>query len=210
MISAAVRTEGYKIATEDVRIIERQNGDSVELIVKVPERLHIGVVRQRRLEIAVTVPANTQLDLRSSDGSIRVFGTRAPASLSSGDGSIEVSDFEGPLQARTSDGSIRAAGRFDNLDLQTSDGSIQCEVRPGSRMANRWQVHSGDGSIRLRLPQEFAAELDAHASDGRVRSGMPVTISGKVSRNAIRGKLNSGGQLLEVSSGDGSISIDRW
>lgn len=207
-ITAYVSTEGYKIGPTDVRIVERQNGDAVELSVRIPSRMiTIGTYYVR---VAITVPLATQLELRSGDGRLTVRGTRAAARLDTNDGGIEVSDFEGPLFARSGDGRINVDGRFDNLQLETNDGSIDAEVRPGSRMTGRWYLRTGDGRIHLRLPENFAANLDAHSGDGRVTVDLPVTMSGSLQRNSMRGMINGGGQTLEVRTGDGSIHIGRY
>ena len=68
--------------------------------------------------------------------------------------------------------------------------------------------NSGDGSMELLLPADFAADLDAHAGDGAISLGMPVVVSGALSRSRIQGALNGGGPLLRLWSGDGSIQID--
>ncbi len=208
-ISARVTTQGYKLSPSDVRVTEYQNGDAVDLKVHIPSRGIITFGGSWSVHVEVSVPAKTQLDLRSGDGRIEVTGIHAPARLNSGDGRIEVRDFDGPLTAHTSDGRMNIEGRFDDLQLDTGDGSIEAEVRPGSKMTGRWLIHTGDGSVQLRIPKEFAADLDAHTGDGHITLDLPITMNGTKSENSIRGKLNGGGQTLELRTGDGSIHIGR-
>lgn len=207
-ISAHVTTDGYKIGATDVRVNERQSGDEVTISVRIPS-MHFSF-GNHSVRVEITVPANTQLDLRSGDGRLEVSGTRGAAKLSTGDGRITVRDFGGQLNAHSGDGRVEVEGRFDDLQLDTSDGSIDAEVRPGSKMSGRWYLHTGDGSVRLRLPEGFGAELDARSGDGRIDVSMPVTMNGSMSRNSVRGKINGGGQTLEVRTGDGSIHIGRF
>lgn len=207
-ISAHVWTEGYKLGPTDVRVIDRQSGDSVDLTVRIPSRTFS--VGHHYVRVEVSVPAATQLQLRSGDGRLTVRGTRAPAQLITSDGSIEVSDFEGPLSARSGDGRITVDGRFEDLQLETGDGSIEAEVRPGSKMAGRWFIRSGDGRVNLRLPDAFTADLDAHTGDGRVTVDFPVTLNGSLNENTVRGKLNGGGQMLQLRTSDGSIHVGRF
>lgn len=205
-ISARVSTEGYKISPAEVRIVERQNGDSVELIVRVPTR-SVVIFASLGVRIEVTAPANTHVDLRSGDGRISVSGIRAPARLHTGDGTIEVRNFAGPLNAHSGDGRIEVEGLFEDLQLDTSDGSIDAEVRAGSRMAGRWVVRTGDGMVRLRLPRDFNATLDAHTGDGRITVELPLSMNTAFKENDVRGKLNGGGNTLQIRSGDGSIRV---
>lgn len=207
-ISAHVITRDYKIGPNYVRIDEKQVGDRVEILVKIPR--HMGFfVGSRSVRIEINVPNKIQLELRSGDGSLRVSDVSGPAKLSTSDGSIEMFGYEGSLVAHTADGSVRIDGRFDNLDVGTSDGSIDCSVRPGSKMTDRWSLRTSDGSVRLRLPAEFAADLDAHTGDGHIRMSIPVTVEGMVGSNSVRGKINGGGQPLQIRTSDGSINIDR-
>jgi hypothetical protein len=208
-IAAHVYTEGYKIGPNDVRIDEKQIGNRVEIFVKIPSRIGI-FVKSHWVHIEINVPTNIDLELRSSDGSLHVFDTKGAAKLTTGDGSIEVTGYDGPFLAHTSDGSVHLDGRFDNLDVGTSDGSIDCSIRPGSKMTDRWSLRSSDGSIRLRLPPEFAADLDARTSDGHIYMSIPVMVSGAVGGNSVKGKLNGGGQPFLIRTGDGSIHIDKF
>jgi DUF4097 and DUF4098 domain-containing protein YvlB len=98
--------------------------------------------------------------------------------FSSGDGSIEADSIDGVFEAKTGDGHIRVSGRWDRLDLQTQDGSVEADARAGSKMSGSWRVSTGDGHVTLRLPENFAADLDAHTGDGKITVDFPVTMSG--------------------------------
>src|SRR6202451_818482 len=113
------------------------------------------------------------------------------------------------LNVRTGDGNLRIDGRFDALALKTSDGSIEAQVGSGSKLANTWNVHSGDGHITLRVPGDLNAMLDAHTGDGSITLDVPIQVSGSLSHSSVRGKLNAGGPTLAISSGDGSIHIEK-
>jgi hypothetical protein len=63
------------------------------------------------------------------------------------------------------------------------------EALAGSRMASEWELHTGDGSITVRLPRDFAADLDAVTGDGHIRIDLPFT-SAKFDERYVRGKLN--------------------
>src|SRR5262249_21320959 len=101
-------------------------------------------------------------------------------------------------------------GRFDSLNLKTNDGSIDVRALKGSRMSTSWNFRSGDGSITLRLPDNFQADLDAHAGDGGIDTNFSIVTSGKIGRSELRGKLNGGGSLLTARTGDGAIHIQKY
>jgi hypothetical protein len=209
-ISARVTSEGMSIGGSGVRITERQDSGRVELQVHIPNEwgFHFGMHRGVRVE--VQVPAQSTLDLRSGDGSITVNGVGGQAQVDTGDGHVTVQNFTGALRGHTGDGHMSIDGTFTNLDLRTGDGHIDLAVRPGSKMNGGWLIHTSDGRVDARLPQDLAAELYAHTGDGHIQLDMPVTVSGSIERSRIRGKLNGGGPLLEITTGDGSIRISKF
>ena len=60
-------------------------------------------------------------------------------------------------------------------------------------MNSGWLIHTSDGSVDARLPEDLAAELYAHTGDGHIQFDMPVTVSGAIEHTRVRGKLNGGG-----------------
>ncbi len=210
-IVARVITEGYKIDNGDVRVTEHQAGDAVDLQVHVPNQwgMHVSW-GNHRVRVEVQVPPETALELHSGDGHINVAGTSGPARIDTGDGSIEVRDFSGSIKGHTGDGHMTIDGVLTDVDLRTGDGHIDLTARPGSKMNGGWLIHTSDGRVEARLPQDFAAELYAHTGDGHIQMDIPVTVNGSIERSRIRGKINGGGPLLEITTGDGSIRISKY
>jgi len=208
-IEAHVTVEGYKIGPDGIRIIEHQTGNVVEIEVRYPHHdMHFGW-HHSSVEINVKVPREAIVGLRTGDGRITVSGVKGDIDTWSGDGAQEISSVDGNLKARTGDGRIAVSGRFDGLDLSTGDGRIEATALANSTVSREWNLHTGDGSVTLRLPQSLAADVELHTSDGHINVDMPITMSGQMGGTDIRGKLNGGGRLLSVHTGDGSISLER-
>lgn len=210
-ITVRVSTDGYRIAEDEVTITESQEGSSVRVVVRVPRgaRFCIGYCA-RRLEIDVVVPRRANLDLRTDDGNITVAHVAGDFRLHTGDGHMELHNLDGSLVASSGDGRISADGRFDRLDLSSGDGRIDAEAERGSKVESPWRLNSGDGSVTLRLPDDFSAELEATTGDGSVDVDFPISMDrGRIRDSRIRGRLNGGGGLINVHTGDGSIRILR-
>ena len=207
-VEARVTTTGWEIGPGGVQISERQSGNRVELEVRIPKSSRWMSIGERSIRVELRVPAQLTATLRTGDGSISLEGLRGSIRLNTGDGSIQAFGIEGSLIASTGDGSIRARGRFEVLTLGTGDGSVEAEVLSGSRMASPWDIHTGDGHVTLRLPQDFAADIDAHSNDGRVDADFPVLVPGGRGEG-LRGKINGGGPLLKIRTGDGRIRLAR-
>jgi DUF4097 and DUF4098 domain-containing protein YvlB len=227
-IDARVTATGWTIGPNDVQIIESQSGNSVSIEVKVP---HWGFSmfggNHKSLRVDVSVPRELDLDVRTSDGSVTAQGVsgkiqfdtgdgnvtasniKGDIKIHTGDGHIEGHNFDGSLDANTGDGNLRIDGRFDGLTLKTGDGNIEAQASSGSKVASGWSLHSGDGHITLRVPGDLNAMLDARTGDGSITLDIPIQVSGSLSHSSVRGKMNAGGPTLAVSSGDGSIHIEK-
>ncbi len=151
------------------------------------------------------------LTLASSDGTQTVEDVSGELKLSGSDGAINVQRASGTLEAHISDGALSVSGAFTALQLHSSDGSTHVELAEGSRLTAPSSIGSSDGSISLRLPHTFPANLDLRTSDGRISSTLPLTIEEINSRSdrAIRGKLDGGGAPLSIRTSDGSIQLSR-
>jgi DUF4097 and DUF4098 domain-containing protein YvlB len=226
-IDARVTTEGYKIGSSDVRIEESQNGDHVVISVKMPHfNFSFFGGRHKSVKIELHVPRELELEVETSDGNVvaqnvagRVHfstgdgnvtatGVHGDIRLHTGDGHISGTNFDGTLDADTGDGNLQIGGRFDSLSLKTGDGNIEAQVGGGSKVANAWTVRSGDGHITMRLPADLNANVDAHTGDGSITCDIPIMVSGTLS-HTVRGKLNAGGGTLSITSGDGSIHLEK-
>jgi DUF4097 and DUF4098 domain-containing protein YvlB len=225
-IVAKVTTTGnYKIGSDDVHIDESQNGNRIELNVK--RRNWHAFFSHGSIIVTLTVPRELDVDVKTGDGNVKLQpvsghvridtgdgnvtadGTHGDIRMHSGDGHIVGTNLDGALDVTTGDGRINVRGRFDTLNLKTGDGSIEAEAASGSKVASSWTLHTGDGHVNLRVPGDFNADLDAKTGDGHITLDFPVQVSGSLSHSAIHGKLNGGGGPLSITTGDGSIRIEK-
>lgn len=219
-----------KEAVEALQIIATQDGPRIELEVKRPRSESfsgIGFHRTASARLIVSVPRNVSLiarsgdgsirverlngriELRTGDGSIRATDVSGEVLLNTGDGSVTVSGAEGRLDVDTGDGGVNVSGRLARVRLHTGDGSIVYRAEPESRMADDWEIATGDGGVTVYLPDGFGAELDAHTGDGTVRSDLKIFTSddGEEQRRTLRGRIGEGGRSLRIRTGDGAIRL---
>jgi hypothetical protein len=208
-IDVHVTTKHHKIGEGGIKIAEHQNGDSVQIELRYPHH-NFGIqFGPNRVEVNIHMPREGRINLHTGDGSIQLSNFKGNMELESGDGFQEIESVDGILRAHTGDGHIRASGRLDSLNLSTGDGRIEVRATPGSTMASGWSIRTGDGSVSLQLPENFAADVDLHTSDGHINVDIPVTVEGRLGDKNIHGKINGGGNLLTVHTGDGSIRIEK-
>jgi hypothetical protein len=208
-IEARVTSDRYKIGAHGLRIEEHQSDDSVVLEIHFPS-VHLSFgVHSPRVDVAIHMPREGRLNLHTGDGSIQLSNFKGEMDLQTGDGHQEINAVDGTLRARSGDGRITAAGRFDVLELGTGDGRIEARALSGSAMTSSWTLRTGDGSVTLELPVNFAADVDLHTSDGHIEADIPVAVEGRLGEKNIHGKINGGGNLLTVHTGDGSIRLQK-
>lgn len=176
-------------------------------------------------EVIVETPGETDLNVRSGDGSLQVAGLRGSVDLKTGNGSVQTDGTEGQLRivtgdgsvhvqraagtlnATTGDGSMNLEGRLSQLDAHTGDGSINLSLLPGSNLQSSSRVTTGDGSIAMSMPRDLRADLQVSTGDGHIANGLSMQTSVNDQHN-LRGLMNGGGPTLRVHSGDGSIALN--
>ena len=208
-IDVHVSTKHYKIGDDGIKIYEHQNGDSVEIELRYPHHNFVIQFGNYRVDVDIHMPREGRVHLRTGDGAIDLAHFKGNMELESSDGHQEITSVDGALRAHAGDGHIRADGRFDSLDLSTGDGRIEARATRGSTPASTWNTRTGDGSVTLQLPDNFAADVDLRTGDGHISVDLPVTVEGRLGEKNIHGKINGGGNLLTVHTGDGSIRIEK-
>jgi Putative adhesin len=225
-IYAHVTATRYKIG-EEVHIEESQSGDTVNIRIRMPHFNWGFWGHGGSVHVELRVPPSLDLDVNTGDGNVNAQsvsgnvrittgdgnidanGLKGDLYMHSGDGHIEASALDGALKVDTGDGHVTVGGRFSALDLRTGDGNIDASAMNGSKVESPWNLHSGDGHINLRVPADLSADLEAHTGDGSITVNMDITVSGSLNHSSIHGKLNGGGGLLRLTSGDGSIHIEK-
>jgi len=208
-VQVHVTAAGYRIG-DQVKISERQNGDRVEVEVHVHRLAFVIGLPVHSVEIEVSVPRESDLDIHSGDGRLEVLDVKGNTHLATNDGRIRVSGADGILHASSGDGSIEADGRFDALDVETHDGRLRVSAQSGSKISGSgWNLSTHDGRVEVLVPEKLAADLDAETHDGHVTVDIPVEVAGQFGGSRVRGKLNGGGPSLRIRTGDGSIHVGR-
>jgi DUF4097 and DUF4098 domain-containing protein YvlB len=211
---------------DQLRVETKQEGGHITIEVKRPARemVFFGIGTTPSAHLTVTMPRDGNVTAKSGDGAIKIEGVHGRLDLHTGDGSIHGRDLDGQmkfstgdgsvtldaangdLDVDTGDGSVSVSGKLGVVTLHTGDGSITFRAERGTTMTDDWSMTTGDGSVALYLPRDFAGELDAHSSDGSIRNELTAE-GGQASEHALRARLGSGGKTLRIRTNDGSIRL---
>ena len=181
------------------------NWRGARLIASVPHESNV-VARTDDGRITVTDLSGT-IEVFTDDGRIQGDGLRGSVRARTDDGSVRLREIDGDVVVNTEDGSVDVAGVLAGLDASTDDGRIVVGAAPGSVMSGDWNLHSGDGRVRIDLPRDFSALLDLATDDGRIR--VDDRFGGDADRGAemLRRVIGGGGFVLRVRTDDGSIRV---
>ena len=138
----------------------------------------------------VMVPRHFDLTLDAHNGSLGVDGVNGRLDLRTVNGSVALTDVAGEVHARTENGSlnVQLAGRAwdgSGLDAETQNGSV-----------------------RLMVPDDYAANLETGTVNGRINTDFPITVQGRISRR-LNVPLNGGGKTIRATTTNGSVRISR-
>ena len=206
-VAVRVISHGWKI-NDDLKITGTQTGNRVEIRLHRSDKACLGFCFQS-IKVEIRVPRESDLDLDSGDGNLRIDDVRGNFQLQTNDGDIRIRGAEGLLHATTHDGNVDVEGRFEMLNLHTGDGNIDAHVSAAQAPQPGWVLRTGDGNIRLALPDNFAADIDAHTGDGSVKVDFPITSSATNQESDVRGKINGGGISIELQTSDGDVRVEK-
>lgn len=205
-----------------------RGGYGVRYVVRVPRRTELdriestnGHVHAEGLEGNVRlkttnggVKANSVRGLvtaSTTNGGMDLRGVTGDADLHTTNGGIRVDEQKGSVTAETTNGGIRlslvATTPQKAVRAETTNGNIEIHVPAGGT-----DVHadSTNGGITVRLPGDAKATVRARTSNAKVLSDFDVASTfASEKKNRLEGTINGGGALVELSTSNGGIRIER-
>ena len=176
------------------------------------------------VKFVIRVPKKTELErIESTNGSLRVDSVEGAARLKSTNGSVRVIKLVGSLEAGSTNGAIELSGTVGDARLHTTNGAIRAdEVRGGfdasttngairaritEAAGKTVRAHTSNGSITMQLPAGLKAELRARTSNSSIASDFEVV--GSKGKHSLDGTINGGGPLIDLSTSNGSIRVEK-
>lgn len=218
----------------EYRLEESQSGDHVSFLFKEKPHIvgfHVNWTNHGETYVEVETPGALDLDAQTSDGNLSARDLEGDLQIHTGDGSADLNNLRGTirlkssdgnmtlqnaagtLEARSSDGHMKVDGNFSAVQLHSSDGGLDFALADGAKLTAASRIESSDGTVNIRVPHDFAADLDISTSDGHIDCSLPLTMDHYDSRegsgNHMRGKVNAGGVPLSIHTSDGNVTISQ-
>jgi hypothetical protein len=137
---------------EQIEVVVEPRGSEVRVDVTLPDTSGI---RNARVDLTITVPEETDLDVMNETGQTRIVGT------------------EGTMRVRSETGTVRLEGvrLAGDCDVMNVTGDIRFQGRlpePGSGMAWEVLLRTETGNVEFLVPPESRFTLDAESETGSV------------------------------------------
>lgn len=194
--------EDARNALAAIEIVSERNGGKQQLSWRWK-----GEKRSRwagSVDFTVQASDNINLDIQTHNGEIKAGGVVGDVNLLTNNGAIVVDARQGRLRATSHNGSITANYDGPRIDVDTHNGGVRVDLRRAGVVGGTIATHNG--SVDVQVSASTAAEVEAHTHNGQVNSQAPIEAETS-SRTRLKGKLGSGGEKLELSTHNGSITI---
>jgi hypothetical protein len=184
IISALAHLRGGGSANvERISVEPSQEGDTVRIRTRRPS----GQFSNLAVDLEITVPQGTRIDLTNGAGDVSIDGT------------------EGEIVAHTGAGNVAVSGSEGQVRLDTGAGNVDYSGQPQGTST----FGTGAGNIQISLPAGFAGSVDLETGIGSVDIGGFV-VEGSVSPGSARGTIGGGGDAtIEAHTGAGDIDLVR-
>ena len=196
----------HVIATK--RSMSRSNLDRIELsMTPLGNELQIearlpGNRGNSAVDLEITAPVGTRVELRSGAGSLDVSGLNGPLTADLGAGAVTLRDVRGLLDLDSGAGDIAIRRSTGPVRLFLGAGQIEYEGNP----VGNCRIHTGAGNVDLRLPPELNMRLNLTTGIGNIDVDYDVT--GTVKPREVQGRVGDGsGGTLDAHSGAGVIRL---
>jgi hypothetical protein len=215
----------------------RQAGSTVRVRVRgdlgLPE-VDFDLTVPRNMSIAIQGMA-VDVTIDGSQGNIAVHSVEGPVHVTGGNGNVAVQAVEGDVSVTRASGHIAVHSIEGHVVVRESDGTVEVEAVDGDvelididsekigvnvvdgDVTFQGAIHDGgryfmsthDGDLNIIIPDDSNARVSIATYDGELESDIPIEIEGDMSKKRFSFTLGSGSALVELSSFDGVIRLQK-
>ena len=166
-----------------------------------------GRVAALQVHYYLQVPRNTSFSLETSNGEVRVRGTRGDLEAATVNGDLEITGVGGSLELATTNGEIRLANIQGSAVAVTTNGGVTAAF---ASVADRGTVDLGttNGNVEVTLPSNVRATFEATTTNGRVSvAGLEIKSRGSITSKSVQGVIGGGGARIALRTTNGNIDV---
>jgi hypothetical protein len=183
------------------------NGRRVNFTVRVPKGVHLAVGSGNG-DVSVS-GATADVRAASGNGRVRVTTSGGAVNASSGNGDVSVDHAGGPVRASSGNGRVIVATARGPVNASSGNGDVEVSMDAIADVSDDMELSSGNGTITVTVPADFAGELDASTGSGKFYSDFPMTLRGRIDPQHVRATIGKGGRRLTMRSGNGDVELRK-
>lgn len=155
-----------------------------------------------QLKCTIKTPADVAVKLQAKVGDIHLQRIRGKIEASTGTGNVHLSETLGNYNISVTQGNIdgKILLTHGQNKLETQNGAIGLVIL--DRVAAPMDITAQGGSIRLRLPENYAADVELESEKQQIVINLPVQMDEETGLTLI----NDGGPLFRLKATD-AISL---
>jgi hypothetical protein len=158
--------------------------------------------------------ATDRISVHTVSGELHAAKLRGRARLGTTSGDLTAEDIVGDLTAGTVSGDIKLTGvKSTHVSAEAVSATVTYAGSIDPSGSYEFSTHSGD--VRVKIPDDAAADLSLETFSGRISSAFPITLRpGDIPAMGRHGKkmeftIGKGGARITASTFSGNITIDR-
>lgn len=209
-IKAASNEKAEEIAKQ-IKIDVRQSAGSLRIETVFPRNAGGGFMdwltgndASADVTYKIKAPRDVVAKLVSTNGGLRLVGTRGRADLETVNGGVTVERTEGDVRVETTNGGINVINAAGALEGSTTNGGITAQL---DRVDGDINLETTNGAVTLKVPRDLRANLDVATSNGGIHSDLDVA-GGEKGRKHLSGEINGGGGLVKIRTTNGGVRIE--
>jgi hypothetical protein len=204
IVAYALTTEKAKELAEEVKIELQPSGNKLIAKIDKPDFMRN---RSVSVNLDVTIPNQTDLELSSHNGNIKVANIRGNISNKTHNGTVTVSQVTGIIKLQTHNGSIICNDISSNTQMRTHNGRIEASCSETASPICNISIISHNGNIYFVSPPNLSAEADISTHNGTIKSSLPILTKGEIRKNGMKGTIGKGEGKLYIETHNGSIEV---
>jgi DUF4097 and DUF4098 domain-containing protein YvlB len=134
--------------------------------------------------------------------------TQTPLSLRSTNGGISIDNLNSRLELRTTNGGLRLSRVAGDVDGRTTNGGVDVDLDGSTWQGGGLELETTNGGVHLSLPTNYNAHLETGTTNGRVSIDFPILVQGTIGRS-LSTDLGSGGPTIRVRTSNGGVKVTR-
>jgi hypothetical protein len=184
-------------ALNEIRVRTSPRDGGLEIDSRLPEG-----VGNRSVDLLLTVPSNTRLNLDLGAGQLDVSDIVGQVQVDSGAGDVRIEGANGRVEVGLGAGNVWVTGARGSVDLALGAGNVEYEGNPEGDCT----FATGVGNVNLLLPRRLNAEVDLSTAVGRVV--IDHDVQGQVSSRDVIGIVGSGNDAsIHARSSAGEVTV---